>query len=403
MTISKLRSEWAYICGRVAALASRPLMLLALKHWGGNELASSVAVVFLVAMLAMAVSAFDTHRPLYQAFFGEQKERGIRSTYRQYCGATTLQIAVVSPLLAGFIAYRFNAPLLAALVAAYFASERLADEAQRFLIFTGHRQQWGGRIMTKAVLQLAGVVGAAAMLGTSASHAAVASLLVGNLAAYGTKLPWRYLPVSLQDWRAAAVACLSQRVFWLLSMITTAISYLDRLVVMLFQQSDMAVYTILVSSMSIIQNAVDYFFVSLRRTDILQGQLSLAGVFLNRRFYLTLGIAAMAGCAASWVMLRLYHGKQIEHLELVPIVLLSQMALSVTLVLREIIYWNHSVQHLAWLEGGFIAFTLWAAAGLWATGLGYEVVLGMISVLFTLRMGMMIWSISQAQYRVQTA
>lgn len=396
MIISKLRSEWPYISGRVAALLSRPLMLLALKHWGGNDLAATVAVVFLVTMLASAVSAFDTHRGFYQAYFGDQRVKVLRPSYRLYCGATTLQVAVVSPLLALFVLYRFGDTALAALVAVYFASERLADEAQRFLIFTGHRQEWGGRIMAKAVLQLAGASVAAVLLGPGADHLAVGFLLVGNFAAYGSKLPWRYLPAKWPDWKAGAAACLSQRLFWLLSMVTSFISYLDRVVVMLFQQTDMAVYTLLVSSISIVQNTVDYFFVSLRRREILQGQLSLSGLFRNRRFYLTLGIAALAGCVASWVMLRLYHGPEMDHLELVPIVLLSQTALSVTLVLREIIYWNHSVQRLVWLEGSFIACTLAAASALRELGQSYEVVLGMISVFFTLRMGLMIWGISRA-------
>jgi hypothetical protein len=374
-------------------------MLLALKQWGGNDLAATVAVVFLVAMLAMAVSAFDTHRGFYQAYFADKRSRGLKPSY---CGATTLQVVVVCPLLAAFMVHRFADPALAVLVTAYFASERLADEAQRFLIFTGHRQEWGGRIMAKAMLQL-GAAGAAAMLlGPHSAHAAVAALIAGNVMAYGTKLPWRHLPGRWRDWKEAAAACLNQRLFWLLSMISTVISYLDRVVVMLFQQSDMAVYTILVSSISIVQNAVDYFFVSLRRRDILKGQLPLAGIFLNRRFYLTLGVAALVGCTASFVMLRLYHGQQIDHLELVPIVLLSQVALSVTLVLREIIYWNYSVQRLAMLEGGFIACTFIFAAVLRACGQSYEMVLGMISVFFTLRMGLMIWGISRANRQAQT-
>lgn len=402
MTIFKLRSEWAYISGRVAALASRPLMLLALKHWGGNDVAATVAVVFLVAMLASAVSAFDTHRGFYQAYFGDQRTRGLRPSYRLYCGATTLQVALVSPLLAAFMLHRFGDPALAALVAAYFASERLADEAQRFLIFAGHRQQWGGRIMSKAMLQLAGVSAAAVLLGPAAAQAAVGLLLAGNLAVYGAKVPLRYLPAQWQDWKVGAAACFNQRLFWLLSMVTTSISYLDRIVVMVFQQSDMALYTILVSSMSIVQNAVEYFFMSLRRRVILQGQLSLAGVFLNRRFYLILGSATLAGCMVSWLLLRLYHGRQIDNLELVPIVLLSQVALSVTLVLREIIYWNHNVLRLVWLEGGFIVCTLAAAAVMRSSGHGYEVVLGMISVFLALRMSLMIWGIARANNQAKT-
>jgi hypothetical protein len=400
MTISKLGTESAYILGRVAAMASRPLILLALKQWGGNDLAATVAVVFLVAMLGSAISAFDTHRGFYQAYFVEQRSRGLQTTYRQYCVASIFQAAAVSPLLFGFIVYRFGDPMLAALVAAFFASERLVDEAQRFLIFKQKRHEWGGRILVKSLLQMAGACMSAVLLGPAAAHAVVGLLLVCNLTAYGAKLPWRYLPAQWQAWKAGAAACLNQRLFWLLSMMSTFISYLDRVVVMLFQQSDMAVYTILVSSMSIVQNAVEYFFMSLRRREILQGQLTLSGVFLNGQFYLTVGIAAVVGSAASWVMLRFYHDNQINHLELVPIVLLSQVALSVSLVLREIIYWNNSVVRLAWLEGGFIFCTVATAVVVRSRGMGYEVLLGMISVFFTLRMGLLIWGIARAQNRI---
>ncbi len=395
MTISKLRSEWAYVSGRVAALASRPLMLLAINHLGGNELASTVAVVFLVAMLAMAVSAFDTHRHFYQSFFGHRPVRGVRDRYRSYCAATALQIAMVIPLLIGFITYRFNDTLLALLVAGYFASERLADESQRFLIFGRRRQEWGWRIMGKAVIQLFGVTASVALVDSYAAHLSVVCLLVGNLVAYGSKVFKRHLPASLKDWGKAFQTCLQQRLFWLLSMITTAILYLDRVVVMSFQQSDMAAYTILVSSMAIIQNAVDYFFVSIRRRDILQGQLSLRGVFLNRGFCLTLGISALAGCAVSWGMLRLYHGLEIKHIGLIPISLVSQIALAITMVMREIIYWNHSISSLTILEGGFIVSAFVGFYLIHLGGFGYEAALGVTSLLLTFRVFLMAWGISR--------
>lgn len=399
MTIFKLRSEWAYISGRVAAMMSRPLILLALKQWGGNELAATVAVIFLVVMLTSAFSAFDTHRGFYQTYFGAMSPKGVQRAYRLYCSATTLQGVAVSPLLFGFISYRFGDTILAVLVVAFFASERLADEAQRFLIFEGLRREWGLRILVKALMQISGVSLCVFIFGSDASHVVVALFLAGNLVAYGSKFPWRYVPTNWQSLRAGAIACLNQRLFWLLSLITTSISYLDRVVVMLFQQSDMAVYTILVSSMSIVQNAVEYFFMSLRRKEILQGQLSLSGVFLSGHFYRIVGFAALLGSGASWVMLRFYNDNQNDHMELVPIVLLSQVALSVSLVLREIIYWNHSVIRLAWLEGSFITFTLVAAAVMRSSGIGYEVVLGMISVLFTLRMCLLIWDIVRSHDR----
>jgi hypothetical protein len=400
MTISKLRSELGYISGRAAAMASRPLMLLALNQWGGNELAATVAVVFLVTLLAMSISGFDTHRPFYQAYFSQLRVSGTRLSYRTYIASTALQIVIVSPFLMVFVGLRFGDALLALLVTAYFASERLADESQRFLIFDGRRQEWGKCILIKAMLQLAGVFAAVMLLHSAATHLVVASLLVGNLVAYGSKLSWHYLPWQRKAWYAALYSCLNQRLFWILSVNSTLISYFDRVLVMFFQQSDMAVYTILVSCMSVVQNAIEYFFMSFRRRTILQGHLTLKGVFLYRRFYLILGGGAAFGVVASVGMLRLYHGSQIDHIELVPIVLLTQLALAISMLMREIIYWNHRVQHLVMLEIAFVVCSLLTAGLIRFNGFSYEVVLAAMSVFFTLRMGLMIWGVSRAHNKV---
>ena len=104
--------------------------------------------------------------------------------------------------------------MLAVLVAAFFASERLADEAQRFLIFKGKRKDWGWLILVKSILQMAGASMSAVLLGPDAAYTVVGLLIVGNLIAYGDKLPWRYLPTQWQAWKAGVAACLNQRLFW---------------------------------------------------------------------------------------------------------------------------------------------------------------------------------------------
>jgi hypothetical protein len=397
MTIYKLYNELTYITGRVTALASRPLMLLFLNHWVGNDLASAVAVIFLVTILATALSAFDTHRSFYQAYFGIQKNKGVRSLYRLYCNTIIFQVVVVAPLIAALIVYRTADTVLAVFVSFYFISERLADEAQRFLIFKGSRKEWGGRIIAKTMLQLVGVCTSAYIFGSAASWPIVLSLMFGNLFAYGIKFPWRYLSVSKLDWEAAITDCLSQRLYWLLSLISIFISHFDRVVVMLFKQSDMAIYTVMVSCISIIQNVVDYFFVAPRRRDILQGQLGLRDLFLYRNFYVILGIGAFVGCLGSWLMIKVYHGQQDNDIELIPVILFSQIALSITLVLREIVYWNLCVRRLVWIEGCFIVLCFVTASALRVTEHEYNFVLSMISLFLGLRMSWMIWVIAKAQ------
>ena len=167
--------------------------------------------------------------------------------------------------------------------------------------------------------------------------------------------------------------------------------------VMLFQEADMAVYTILVSSMSIVQNAVDYFFVSIHRRDILKGQLLVADVFINRHFYFVVCIAVIAGGLASFVMLSIYRGQLIEQFILFPIVLINQLALSVTLVLREIMYWNHNVKRLVYIDGGFIVAALTAVFALKVAEQSCNFMLGTIAVFLTLRMGVMVWNIERSK------
>lgn len=381
-------------------MASRPLMLLALKQWGSNELAASTAIVFLMTSLAMSVSGFDTHRIFYQTYFNDSRVRGTRYSYRTYLDTIALQILITGPILAFFVGVWFGDFLLALLVSVYFASERLADESQRFLIFAGHRHEWGRCILIKAILQLAGVLSAVLLLHSKATYLIMACLVGANLVAYGTKISWYNMTWHRKAWLTALYSCLNQRLFWILSVINTLISNLDRVVVMLFMPSNMAEYTILVSCMSIVQNFIEYFFLSFRRRDILQGHLTLKGVFHNKRIYLILGAGATLGFIASIAMLWLYHAGQIDHIELIPIVLLTQLSLAITLILREIIYWNHRVQLLLMLEITFVVCSISAAGLIHLNNRSHEMMLATVSVLFTLRMGLMTWVISRAHNKL---
>jgi hypothetical protein len=324
-------------------------------------------------------------------FFGQEKKyQNIKKKYKIYFKSSVLHIALVAPFFFGFIIYRFEDTLLGVIVIGYFASERLADEAQRFLIFANRRKEWGYRIMAKTVLQILGIGIAVEIFESSAIHWSVLALMIGNLIGYGSKMPYRYLTFQNSELKILIKTTIYQRKFWILSIITTVISYLDRIVVMLFQQTDLAFYTILVSSISIIQNAVDYFFVSLKRKEILQGQIHLKQIFFNHRFYLILSIASIAGLLVSWIMLRLYHSNEIVNFELIPIVLISQITLSITLLIREIIYWNYSIRHLIILDFIFILLVIITAYLINFAGFNYKFVLIGICFLLIFRLLTMI-------------
>ncbi|MBM3206812.1 MAG: hypothetical protein FJZ43_04295 [Candidatus Staskawiczbacteria bacterium] len=389
MIISKIHGEWAYILGRLVALSSRPIILLVLKHWGNEELAVVVAVFFLISILAVAISGFDTHRSFYKLYFGAGRRCRIKDTYKTYCNSILFQIGLVSPLLVGFVFFRFDDLLLSVLLIIFFASERLADEAQRFLIFNRKRKEWGVRIFAKAIFQIIFISILLYFFDLIKPHFIVFVLSIGNLIAYGTKFSVRYLKKIEPCWSKLIIQLRDQRLFWLLSSMTTIISHLDRVIVMIFQQSDLAVYTILVSSMSIIQNLIDYFYISLRRLEILQGKIGLRDVLYSRRFQYTLAIAIFIGCCASFIVLNIYYDMKAYDFELVPIVLVGQISLAVTLLVREIIYWNQNILRLIIAEGCFIVVVTLGIFLLSNYESGYKTILGLFSLLLILRLVIM--------------
>lgn len=390
MIIFKLQGEWLYIIGRLAALSSRPLLLLVLKHLVNEELASVVAVIFLISMLAVAISGFDTHRNFYKLYFGTRISPGIKDTYKTYCNSIALQIGLVTPLLIGFVVYRFDDIWLSLLIILFFASERLADEAQRFLIFDGKRKEWGARNFIKTLIQLIGISIIINEISTNKIHLIVFILLIGNVLVYGVKFPVRYLLNLGTQWSKIIILLQEQKIFWLLSTMSIVISYWDRILVLIYSQSDLAAYTILVSSMSIIQNIMDYFYISLKRKEILQGKIGLREVFYSRHFCFTMAFAIFFGCCASLIMFNIYYDGQIRNLDLIPIVLVSQITLAVALVIREIIYWNRNIDGLIFIEGSFIIILLIVGAILLHYNFNYKFSLGIFSFVLILRLILLI-------------
>lgn len=390
MTTSRLGDKASYILGRVAALASRPLILLASNHLAGNDTAGLIAVAFLVVTLASAGSGFDSHRNFYRARFTAGPRQPVRGLYRDYVSALGLQILVLALPLLGYMLWRHQQPVLAVAVVLYFASERLADESQRFLIFKGARGEWGMRILVKACVQVLGVAAACGWAPHAlAAAGAVGALLAGNLVAYAGLLHWKHRP---RHWRLVFGAwrqCHAQSAFWLLSLATTVIAYLDRIVVLAFQQSDIAMYTLLVACLSVVQNAMEYFFVSLRRKEFLQSRIHLPAVFRDKDLYLIIGGGTALGAALCWTTVYFYRGQSIAQWWLIPVVLVSQITLSLTLVIREMLYWKNDVRWLIRLELGFILAALLLTGGLHLAGTGYVAVLAGLSLLYVGRLLLM--------------
>jgi hypothetical protein len=385
--IAKLQGEGGYVLGRAAALGSKPAILLLANHLAGNATASLIAVVFVVVNLAMAASGFNSHRDFYKLYFGEKKQRNLKRNYQSYINATTLQIFLAVIPIFMYMYWRHGQPMLAFVMGVYFASERLADEAQRFLIFQGARAEWGHKIFLKACIQVFGVATACAVAsGEGAATLAVVALAAGNVVPYAGRLRWAHLPkrwsMALDGWRA----CREQTNYWILSAVTAPIAYMDRIVVIIYKQSDMAMFMLLVSCLSITQNAMEYFFYSMRRKEILQAKLNLREFLFSRSMHAIVGGSAAIGVVLSLIVLNQYSRQSIDYWSLIPIVLISQISLALSMVIRDIIFWNRDIFRLTLLEACFVAAVFVLLLALRAAGADYVVALGVLSALLVGRL-----------------
>jgi hypothetical protein len=109
----------------------------------------------------------------------------------------------------------------------------------------------------------------------------------------------------------------------------------------------------------------------------------------DRKLYGIVGGSTVFGAALCWAMVYLYKGQSVSPWWLVPVVLASQITLSLTMVVREMLYWKSDVRWLIRFDIGFIAVALLVILGLRQAGSGYAVVLAGLSLLFAVRLLLM--------------
>ncbi|MDC0276879.1 hypothetical protein OAK90_00300 [bacterium] len=382
-----MKPEALYIVGRISALGSRPLLILLLKHFSGNTAAVSIATVFIVLALSLAISGFDSHRNFYKAYFAKKRKRGIKKLYANFISSVVFQILILILPIVGFFIFTQKGILIGLAAALYFASERLADESQRFLIFKTSRSEWGLRIFVKFLIQTVGVLLVCSSLTSTDSVflGSLAALTLGNMVGYIKCVNVRYFPCRLKDILEGCRQSMVQANYWVLSMLTTSITYLDRIVVMILNQADVAVFTLVVSSLSLTQNFVEYFYLSFHRASMLQGKLSFGGIFMQGKIYFVIGSGLLVGVVLCVIMVKIYDAQHFNLGLILPMVVISQVAIAATLLAREIAYWALPPRHMIIIESSFFLIAVLSITALHALGYSYVHVLALLSLLYVIR------------------
>lgn len=389
------QGDLVYLVGRALALGARPAFLLICNHFFGNVSAGILASVFLVSAVSNTVANVDSHRIYYARHFGDAEGLHVR-TYILYVFS---QLIVGAGAALGCAVYFWVVEgdgWLATISALFTLSERLADEALRFKLFQTARNAWGRLMIVRISVQsiMVGVV-ALSCPTTRASAYFISAMFFGNIVAFWEYIPLRFIGRSVSGWRMAtrhlsASLSLIRRsgTIWMLSLATMFSGYLDRLIVLTAAKTDLAIFTLIVSSLSIVQTAIDYFYFSPHRRDFLDGKINFWTAVRSQSFQIIVCSSLIVGLILAVLNISLYRGAPTVPFAVIALVAVIQVALGMSLIVREIAYWNNQLKAILRVEIvflGLIALIL-GALGLFRLHYAWLVLAAMGAILLRLLM-----------------
>jgi hypothetical protein len=282
----------------------------------------------------------------------------------------TLGCVVVFGVVVGFT----GSLVLAAAGMVYFVSEKLADELFRLRLFERDFRAWGRTSIARSVIQLAGFGAVLGLIGSATPAAlAVLVLAMGNFLVFVPQMPSSFgrnlgvLRIRTVGWLAARAAhsVFENWLLWAIALLTSSIGYLDRMVALVLDRSSLPLFMLVVMCFSIVQMAVDYYYLSRHRRDFLEQRISVGSAFASRDFLGSLGGGLALAGLACLVVLRLSRNGAQFPLGYVLVIAVLQVSLALVLIPHEIIYWKHHIGRIFrievffWASFVFAAFTGW--------------------------------------------
>lgn len=354
--------QWGtYTCGRVLGVATRPIVLFLANNYLGQSAAEGVAIVFLASAVALAGIAADPHRRFYARLFNPGS--GINGVPFYVYAASVGVLMVLASVVVFVIGYRFSASLgLASAGILYYLSEKIADEVLRLRLFEQEFSRWGIAVIARSTLQLFGLAALLAALGAQApAWLAVLVLAAGNLAVFVPQLPLEAGHALLRSRTAAkllvraARSLYENRILWALALASACVAYLDRLVAMVVDKSILPVFMLVVMAFSVVQLAVDFFYVSRHRREFLDQAVSIKSAFGSRGLLGTLASGVAAAALLALAVLHYSKNGAAFPFAWVLIIAALQSCLAVVEIPRQILYWKHYLGAILRIELGFWA------------------------------------------------
>ena len=352
-----------YTAGRAFGIVTRPLYLLIAHNFLTANIAEGLAVTMLASSLALVAVAAGPHRRFYARHFAKEPTVSGLNFYT-YLQSVLILIVVGCVVVFGISVKAAASLSLAAVTCLYFASEKLADELLRLRLFERDFDAWGRASIARSSLQLFGL---AVLLVVPVQlltpwHLVVV-LSLGNIAIFvpqllsnlGANLWGRTKGLYRWLFYRAMRTLYSDRSLWMIALIGTLVGYLDRMLAFTIEKSALPIFTLIVMCFSILQMAVDFYYVSQNRRDILERRIDVFGAFRSNRFVVSFCVGLALSSLAAFATLFLSRGGSDFPLVYVASIAGLQIAVTIANIPREILYWSNLFNWILRIEIGFWA------------------------------------------------
>lgn len=369
-----------FLAARGALVIARPATLVIASRLLGKDAANEFAQAIVAVGFGLIASAFDSGRLYYEAALDAEGTRAV--AFHRYLGRAWIAGAVGAIATGAILWKSGSAPAVIAAATAYFATERITDERQRYLLVDRRTREWSRMQLWRGALQVALAAATLAALGW-AGGGSVSWLLLALAAANIATMPaLRALRFGTRAARSpGAIARLSARgartigtnwALWASGLMAATIGYGDRLAVALWDGPDTASLVVTCSCLSLQSVVVATFFFTPRRAAIVRREVPMSA-FASRAYILPAAAGLAAGAAFATASLAGFAADARAPLAAIGAAAAASVATTFAGIVREVCFYRASGSRLAVVDGCALAAAAAASFGAWAAGLPVSV------------------------------
>jgi hypothetical protein len=356
-----MRDNLSYTFGRVCAVATKPLSLFVANNFLTAQTAQGLAVAFLASSLAMIGIGAGPHRRFYARYFAtDVRVNGL--TFYLYALSVILLSTLGSLVVFAMVLHFTHSTALSAAGVLFFLSEKTADEVLRLRLFEQNFGAWGAASVARSALNLAGlVVWLIVFRHDTPAWLAVITFCAGNLIVFGPHVPrhlwqhlrWNRLPVLAWTARRAFRSLLENWILWVIALLGSAVAYVDRMVALVLDKATLPLFMLVVMCFSIVQMAVDFYYVSRYRRQFLEQRIRITDVFSQSHFVRSVTGGVALAAAGSAVALLFSRNGATFPLGYVFAIAGLQVSIAIAAIPMEILYWSRKLHRILHIEVAF--------------------------------------------------